>query len=129
MDPVARLILPAVADILFVTFALVPGYGIGRALAARLALDARPGRAAFVMAALGASLGAASLLAFPLALAREPPARWAAFVIAPLLAGGAMAALGHLRRKHGGRPNAIENAAAGFSFALGFAAIRLAFAA
>jgi hypothetical protein len=122
------LLLAIVAETLFVGLALVAGYGAGRALAAPLALDARPGRAAFVMAALGASLGAASLLAFPLALAREPPARWAAFVIAPLLAGGALAALGHLRRKHRQAPRGSETFAAGFAFAVAFAALRLAFA-
>ena len=128
MDPVALLLLPAAADILFCLFALVPGYGIGRALDRALALDAHPGRAVAAMAALGAALGAASLLAVPVALAPIPAARWSAFATAPLLAGGAMAALAHLRRKHASAPMAIETAASGFAFALAFMAVRMALA-
>ncbi|OOW71183.1 hypothetical protein Xmlh_08960 [Xanthomonas axonopodis pv. melhusii] len=88
-----------------------------------------PGLAAVGYAIVGALLGGVSLWLLPQHFTATFGARLAALVIAPLVAGGLMAALGAWRARRGDPVFRIDRFSYGYLFALCFALMRYFFAA
>lgn len=82
-----------------------------------------PGYAVF-----GAAAGGLSLLVFPLAYLHGDVARIANLVVAPLVAGVVMSAVGAWRRRRGQALLRLDSFAYGALFALAFALVRWRFA-
>jgi hypothetical protein len=76
----------------------------------------------------GAAAGAVSLAVAPHAWLARPWLRVANLVLSPLLAGGAVAALGAFRARRGLVVLPLDRFVGGFAFALAFALVRFAFA-
>ncbi|MFA1287817.1 hypothetical protein ACDJ03_08310 [Xanthomonas axonopodis pv. nakataecorchori] len=87
-----------------------------------------PWLAAVGYAILGALLGGVSLWLLPQHLTATFGARLAALLIAPLVAGGLMAALGAWRARRGDPVLRIDRFSYGYLFALCFALMRYFFA-
>jgi hypothetical protein len=77
---------------------------------------------------LGAMLGGLSLLVFPNSLAHVHGGRIATFLLAPVVAGLSMVALGSWRARHGQERNNLNRFIYAYLFALGMAAVRYVWA-
>jgi hypothetical protein len=86
-----------------------------------------PWLAAIGYVLLGAIAGFLSLLIFPTLFMPSHGARLANLLIAPVLAGGVMAALGAWRRRHDQELIRLDRFAYGYLFALAMAVVRFAF--
>lgn len=86
-----------------------------------------PWLAAIGYAIFGAVAGGLSLLVFPALFMPSHGARLANLIVAPILAGAAMAALGAWRRRHDQDLIRLDRFAYGYIFALAMAAVRFAF--
>lgn len=130
MDLILTLLFEVFGEILFglawQVIAYIVGVPVTHALGKRGPLNPWAVLAAYAL--FGAALAGVSLWPFPDSLLRPTWARAANLLLTPVLAGLAMAALGHLRLKHKAAPGPLENFAAGFAFAWAFAALRFAFA-
>ena len=126
--------LSAIAEVLFEVFLEV-------ALESLVALIARsvrnlleessaipPAFAAAGYGLLGSVFGAASLLIYPHPLFHPSRLHGISLIISPGITGLVMSQVGNLLRRKGRRPMQIESFGYGFTFALGYAGIRLIFA-
>jgi hypothetical protein len=76
---------------------------------------------------LGSLAGGISLLLFPSHFLKTPTARVLNLILAPVVAGAAMAALGAWRRRKGQSLIRLDTFAYGYLFALAMAGLRFAF--
>ena len=98
-----------------------------QALAAPFRRESSPVLAAIGYAVFGTVLGALSLLVFPHYLMADKSLRMANAVLAPIVAGLGMAAVGAWRRKRGQLVLRIDRFSYGYVFALAFGLIRFGF--
>jgi len=100
-----------------------------RGLAAPFRKPANPHLATIGYVLLGALAGALSLWLFPSLFIHSHAGRIANAVVTPLIAGGAMVAIGAWRRGRGQQPVLLDRFAYVYLFALAMALVRLRFGA
>lgn len=113
--------------VLQILFELLAAFGL-RALGAPFQRDVSPWLAAPGYALFGAIGGGLSLLVVPALFIASPLLRLVNLVVAPMVAGGAMALLGAWRARHGRRTIRLDRFLYGVLFALAMALVRFAVA-
>jgi len=116
---VGEILLQVVAEVLF-------ELGL-RSLGAPFSKAPNPYLATIGYVLFGAIAGALSLWAFPALFIHSPAGRIINVVVTPLVAGGAMTAIGAWRTAKGQRTILLDRFAYGFLFALVMALVRLRF--